>query len=86
MSDDLGFDLDLGVDGELQVDIEVPATVREAFGVEELTLTDEGDVLEFEDNDSEVGSDDELALTDSVLIKTSDSIVETMTPYAASVR
>lgn len=86
MSDDLGFDLDLGVDGELQVDIEVPATVREAFGVEELTLTDEGDVLEFEDNDSEVGSDDELALTDSVLIKTSDSIVETMAPYAASVR
>lgn len=87
MSDDLGLDLDLGLADDLDIDIEVPASVREAFGVEALILADESDTMEFADADEDAaGSDDELILTDSILIKTSDSIVETMAPYAASVR
>ena len=71
MSDDLGLDLDLGLADDLDIDIEVPASVREAFGVETLILADERDTMVFADADEvAAGCDDELILTDSILIKT----------------
>lgn len=86
------LDMDLSATDDLEVDIslsdgfELSDVVSQTFGVDQvsdLQLSDEPDNLELEDEDT---SDSNIELSDSILIRASDSVVDTMAAYAAGVR
>lgn len=90
MSEDI-FSLDLGTTDDItlemsEVDSVVLAdVVAKTFDIDDISELDLGDDLEIDDLD--IGGDaDSASLSDAILIKTEESIVESLSSFAAGVR
>lgn len=86
MSDEIFLDL---ADPDDSPEVIIPETIQGTFGIDSKDLDlsfDDDDLLLLDDaTDIEIDDSDGL-LSDAIILKTSESIVDTMSPYASSVR